>query len=354
MPCPNTPFTTRLSGSAEETELRIRNISHWKRERPPVWLFASIVTLMIGCVSLVSCKIQDASAITEVDRIATGVQSGDIWFDVEESDNLVRREGVYNILLAGTDADGQHIDSMMVVSYDTLSLKVGVVSVPRDTLVDRPVDQNPKLAYGQGGVEQRAEDISLLLGVPIDYYIQIDLEGLVSVVDYVGGIDFYVPCDMDYDDPYQDLQIHFDEGMQHLNGKAVMEVARFRRNNDNSGYYDAGRTETQRKLLVTLVKQVMTWDNVTKLEEIVEWANECIDTNLPLKDMFFLASQAVGFDVDHGMETAALTGNSEVIWNGYRYCFQLDEEDTLDAVNRLLNPYTRNLTLDDMNIIAAQ
>lgn len=354
MRCPNTPFATRLSGSARETELRILNISHWKRERPPVWVFVSIVALMIGCVSLVSCKTQDASVVTEADRIATGVQSGDIWFDVEESDSLVRREGVYNILLAGTNADGQHIDSMMVVSYDALSSKVGVVSVPRDTLVERPVDQNPKLAYGPGGVEQRAEEISLLLGVPIDYYIQVDLEGLVSVVDDMGGIDFYVPCDMDYDDPYQNLHIHFDKGMQHLDGKAVMEVARFRRNNDNSGYGDTGRTETQRKLLVALAKQVMAWNNATRLEEFVERVNECIDTNLPLKDMLLLATQAVGFDVDNGLETAALTGNSEVTWNGYRYCFQLDAETTLDTVNRLLNPYTRNLTLDDMNIITVQ
>lgn len=354
MRCPNTPFATRLSGNAKETELRILNISHWKRERPPVWAFVSIVALMIGCISLVSCKTQEASVITEADRIATGVQNGDVWFDGEESDGLVRRKGVYNILLAGTDADGRHIDSMMVVSYDTLSSNVGVVSVPRDTLVERPADQNPKLAYGQGGVEQRAEEITNLLGVPIDYYIQLDLEGLVSVVDEMGGIEFYVPCDMDYDDPYQDLHIHFNRGMQHLDGKAVMEVARFLRNNDNSGYGDTGRTETQRKLLVALAKQVMAWDNATRLEGFVERVNECIDTNLPLKDMLFLATQAVGFDVEHGMETAALTGNSEVTWNGYRYCCQLDEEAALNTVNRLLNPYTRNLTLDDMNIIAVQ
>ena len=43
MRCPNTPFATRLSGSAKETQLRIHSIFQWKKKRPPVWLFTFIV-----------------------------------------------------------------------------------------------------------------------------------------------------------------------------------------------------------------------------------------------------------------------------------------------------------------------
>ena len=59
MRCPNTPFATRLSGSAKETELRIRSIFQWKKKRPPVWLFTLIAIVMAICFGLVSCGEHD-------------------------------------------------------------------------------------------------------------------------------------------------------------------------------------------------------------------------------------------------------------------------------------------------------
>lgn len=274
--------------------------------------------------------------------------------DVTDPNALVRRDGVYTVLLAGTDADGYRTDTMMVMSYDTKAQTVGVVSVPRDTLIDRPGSQNPKLVYGKGGVEARRDEISDLLGVPIDYYIKVDLKGFIAVVDYLGGVDFYVPCNMNYDDPHQNLSIHFKEGMQHLDGQEVMEVARFRKNNDYSGYSDVGRTETQQKLLVALAKKVLSWNSVSKINGFVEIFNTYVETDLKLSEMLYFASQAIYVDTANGVQTTTLTGNGEVRHKGQSYCFQLDEESTLEAVNTLINPYSRDLTLDDLNIFTVQ
>ena len=57
---PRTPFSTALSGSAKETELRIRNIFQWKKKRPPVWLMALTAAVCLSCGSLVSCQAQPA------------------------------------------------------------------------------------------------------------------------------------------------------------------------------------------------------------------------------------------------------------------------------------------------------
>ena len=67
---------------------------------------------------------------------------------------LVRREGVFNILVAGTDFEGVRTDTMIVASYDTKAQTVGLVSVPRDTLVERGKGENPRLVYGKGGIKQ--------------------------------------------------------------------------------------------------------------------------------------------------------------------------------------------------------
>ena len=266
---------------------------------------------------------------------------------------LNRRDGVYNILLAATDKDGTRTDTMMVMCYDTVKQTVGVVSVPRDTITARE-SGHPKLAYGKGGVEQRVEDISQMLGIPIDGYIKVNIKGFITLVDYLGGVDFYVPCDMNYDDPYQDLHIHYTEGMYHLDGQQAMEVARFRKNNgDGSGYSDIGRTETQQKLLIALAKKVLSWGNLTRINGFVEIFNQNVDTDLSMNDMLYFASQAIGLDPSAGVEAATLPGRGDGVYRGYRYCYVLDQEETLALVNRLVNPYDRPLTLEDMNLAKA-
>jgi len=266
---------------------------------------------------------------------------------------LERRDGVYNIFLAATDKEGFRTDIMMVMSYDTVEQRVGVVSIPRDTLVARE-SGNPHLVYGSGGLEKRIEEVSLMLGVAIDGYVKVDINGFIALVDYLNGVDFYVPCDMDYDDPFQDLHIHYKEGQTHLNGQQAMEVARFRKNNDGSGYTDVGRTQTQQKLLVALAKKVLSWGNMTKIKGFVEIFDQYVDTDLSLGEMMFFAGKALDLDPSAGVETATLEGNGFGLYRGYRYCYELDEASTLDTVNRLINPYNRDLTLEEMELARAE
>lgn len=270
---------------------------------------------------------------------------------------LERKKGVYTVFLAATDKAGTLTDVMMVMRYDTNNQTVGVVSIPRDTLVARQKG-NPHLVYGGGGAEQRIKDVSDMLGVPIDCYVKVNIKGFIKLVDYLEGIDFYVPCNMNYDDPEQDLHIHYKEGMQHLNGQQAMEVARFRKNNPDengksTGYSDTGRTETQQKLLIALAKKVLSWNNLTKINGFVEIFNDNVDTDLSLNEMLYFASQAMGLDPSTGVETATLPGRGDGVYRGYRYCYELDPEETLELVNRLINPYDRDLTLEDMNLAKA-
>jgi len=264
---------------------------------------------------------------------------------------LQRRKGVYNILLAGTDFGGTRTDTMMVMNFDIPAQKVGVVSVPRDTLVERPKGKNPRLVYGPGGIDARRDEISDLLGIPIDYYAKVDLDAFIALVDEVGGVDFYVPCDMNYDDPAQNLSIHFEEGMQHLTGQQAMEVCRFRKNNDGTGYTDVGRTQTQQQLIVALAKKMLSLSTLTNINGFVEIFETYVETDLSMTDLIYFGTRALGLDTSTGVETATLEGNGTVKYNGYRYCYALYTDKAVDVVNRLLNPYTRELTAEDMNIL---
>lgn len=267
--------------------------------------------------------------------------------------SLEQRELVYNIFLAATDKGGSLSDTMMVMSYDIKNQTVGVISIPRDTLVARK-SGNPRLVYGKGGLEQRMADVSDMLGIPIHYYIKVNLKGFISLIDYLEGVDINIPCNMDYDDPYQDLHIHYKKGPAHLNGQQAMEVVRFRKNNDGSGYSDVGRTETQQQVLVALAKKVLSWNNITRVNGFVEIFNESVDTNLTLNDMLYFAKEGINLDPSTAVETATLPGRGDGVYQGYNYCYELDPEGTLDLVNRLVNPYTRPLTLEDLNLAKAE
>ena len=266
-----------------------------------------------------------------------------------EADQLKRRDGVHNVMLAATDMEGIRTDTMMVLSYDVPNQKVGVVSVPRDTITNREPGKNPKLVYGPGNVTQRREDISNMLGIPIDYYVKVDIRGFVALVDYLGGVEFYVPCDMDYDDPYQNLSIHFKEGRRTLSGQEAMEVARFRKNNDLSGYGDTGRTDTQQKLLMALADKVLSWGSITKVKGFLEIFNKYVSTDLAFGDMVYFATKALSIDTAN-VETVTLEGRGDGIRHGKTWCYELDPDKTVETVNRLLNPYTRDLTLEDMDL----
>ena len=291
------------------------------------------------------------------------VVAGDGSEDTSQMDPnvLARKEGVYNIFLAATDVEGFRTDTMMVLSYDTAEQTVGVISIPRDTITQRESGKNPKLVYGSGGVQQRIEEVSDMLGIVIDGYVKVDISGFIALVDYLGGVDFYVPVDMNYDDPVQNLHIHYQEGMQHLNGQQAMEVARYRHDNDNpdgtpgpnQDYTDVGRTKTQQGILVALAKKVLAWDSLTKINGFVEIFNQYVETDLTLNNMLFFAQKAIDLDVNSGVETATLEGRGDAIYRGFTWCFELDKEKTVETVNRLINPYTRDLTAEDMNLVPA-
>ena len=151
--------------------------------------------------------------------------------------------------------------------------RIDLVSLPRDTLLHNEYRNNKlNFAYAKGGTELLMEQIENLLGIPVDFYVTVNLKGFIALVDQIDGVDFDIPINMDYDDPYQDLHIHFTKGPRHLNGQEAMEVVRFRHNNDGTGYgtEDIGRIGTQQAFLKAVAKQLLQIGNVKNIPALVD------------------------------------------------------------------------------------
>jgi LCP family protein required for cell wall assembly len=259
-----------------------------------------------------------------------------------------RRDNCWTFLLVGKDKVGANTDSLMYLVYDVENQTVNVASIPRDTRVDTDrkgaAAKKINAAFGAGGMQALKEDVAKTLGLPVDYYIQVDVKGFVALVNAVDGIDFDIPCNMSYDDPAQDLSIHYTKGVTHLNGQQALEVCRFRDNNDGTGYYDQGRMETQRNVLKAVAKKILSWDSVTKVNEFVSIFADNVNTDLSLSNLLWFASQALSFDMEN-LNTMTLPAE----WTSpYMY---LDPEQTLEMVNQYLNPYTTDRTADQLDIV---
>ena len=91
----------------------------------------------------------------------------------EDPNALIRKEGVYNFLLLGKDVDSSNTDTLIVVSYDTVNQKIGMVSIPRDTAVTREWSSMPKINAAfhskKAGPEVLKQEIKTTFGIPIDY-----------------------------------------------------------------------------------------------------------------------------------------------------------------------------------------
>ena len=261
--------------------------------------------------------------------------------------HLERKGGFYTILLSGVDDDNGGSDTNILVAVDTVNGYIYGVSIPRDSkaFIDGKVHKI-NYAYNKGGMELLADIVSEQLGIPVDYTVCVNLQGFTSLVDAIGGVDFDVPLNMDYDDPIQGLNIHFQKGMQHLSGADALRVVRFRHNNDGTGYgsEDLGRMQTQQKFLKAVAKKMLSAGNIlTKIDDYARIFQQYVDTDLSVGNLAWLGTEALKMGLD-SIDFSTLPNE----WKSpYIY---LNPDETLTLVNTYLNPYVEDRTAEDLNL----
>ena len=263
-----------------------------------------------------------------------------------------RKEHFHTVLLGGLDDENGGSDTNLLLSLDSESGTMNLVSLPRDTLLN--VSWSVKKlnnAYHHGGFTQTMAEVSRLLGIPVDHYVTVNLQAFVELVDAINGVDFDIPVDMDYDDDWQDLHIHFPKGPRHLDGKEALQVVRWRQNNDGSGYAtaDIGRIGTQQEFLKAVAKQALQLSNWDKIRPMAEIFQKWVDTDLELANLVWLGEQALTVGSDN-ISFHTLPGDGAGYYKGGSY-YVLDPEAVLEMVNTYFNPYKRTLTSQDMDIL---
>ncbi len=237
-------------------------------------------------------------------------------------------DGSFTVLLAGTDNEGYRTDTLLLAGVKPKDGKISIMSIPRDTYVSDSGYYVPKInsAYGwvgggEDGINELLECVEQLTGIYPDAYAMVDMAVFEAVVDKMGGVEFDVPQDMYYSDPYQDLVIDLKAGLQRLDGEQAVGLVRFR-----SGYAmaDLRRVEVQRDFLRAAAKQWLTPSKLFKLPGVVTMVLEEMDTDLTKSNLLWLGRTLLGCDMNN-IESCTLPGTPGDINGGSYYIPDLEK-----------------------------
>ena len=320
-----------------------------RRKRSPWAVTLLLLFILIGlCCAVIRVYFrapeQKSGDAVLIQRVNSPVTDQDLSEEETEAlrSHYERKPEFWTILVSGADDGNGGSDTNILVALDAANGRVFGASIARDTKA-QVKGENCKInfAYNSGGMELMAQTVSDQLGIPVDYTVLVNLKGFQALVDTIGGVDFYIPVDMHYEDPYQNLSIHFSKGMRHLSGEEALKVVRCR-----SAYasQDIGRMQTQQDFLKAVAKQLMTPEIALKLPDLCGIFINYVETDLNAGNLAWLGGEVLNMGMDN-ISFATLPGE----WHDpYIY---LDQEEVLAMVNQYLNPYTEDRTAEDLNIL---
>jgi len=282
---------------------------------------------------------------TDTPIVTTTPPGDEGYFTVPTVDGTKRKEGVYTIVVVGLDGDKTRTDTIMLISYDSVDKQFNLMSVYRDTMVNvSRRDKKINAAYGAGGIDRLKKELSTLIGFTPDFYVEVDLEGFVELVDAIGGVEFNIPEDMDYDDPEQNLFIHLKAGVQTLNGEDAMKLVRFRRY--SSG--DIERTKVQRDFLMATGNKLLSLSTIWKISDLVDIFSRYVKTDLSVPNLGWFATQLLSLNLSEDVKMFDMPFGGYGDYNGISYVYA-NESKMIEVINQNFNPYVEDIT--DVDIV---
>ncbi|OIU67655.1 polyisoprenyl-teichoic acid--peptidoglycan teichoic acid transferase TagU [Rossellomorea aquimaris] len=188
----------------------------------------------------------------------------------------------FSVLLMGVDErknDKGRSDTMIVLTVNPDTKSVKMLSIPRDTLTDivgHGTRDKINHAYAFGGVEMAMDTVEEMLDIPIDYYVQINMEGFEDIVNAVGGIT------VNNDLAFSSGGYSFPEGQVELNGKKALAYTRMRYDDPRG---DFGRQIRQRQIIQGIISEGASVSSLWKFDDIFDALGSNVKTNIEFKEM---------------------------------------------------------------------
>jgi polyisoprenyl-teichoic acid--peptidoglycan teichoic acid transferase len=233
-----------------------------------------------------------------------------------------------SILIAGIDdsesrnfSSASRTDALMLATFNEKQKTVKLLSIPRDSYVYIPAkgyEDKINHAYGKGGIASTIETVENFLGIPVDYYVKLNFNAFIDIVDALDGIEVDVPFAFsEQDSSDRQNAISLQPGLQELNGEQALALARTR-HIDN----DIERGKRQQQILKAVFDKAVSVKSITKYSDIIQAIGDNLETDLLFSEMTSLIDYATG---GSGLEIESLTLAGSDSYIGGVYYYQLDE-----------------------------
>ena len=248
----------------------------------------------------------------------------------EEAQEIIENAKPINVLLLGIDngaygrstEDGRS-DTMLLLTANPSEKKAQLLSIPRDTyteIVGMNYYDKINHAYAYGQAKMAINSVEKLFDTNIDFYMEINMSGLMEFVDAVGGIEVTSPLTFTYEGR------SFEEGKKELlDGESALRFARMRYDDPEGDY---GRQKRQRIVIEQLVKKMMYFNSITNFEKIMNAVSKNVKTDIPIGKIMALKN-TYGPSFDH-LEQAFIEERSLLLTNSIGeqiyYSYATDEE----------------------------
>ncbi len=278
-------------------------------DRPSVLWSAFLIAFVVGGLFfgyLFYASVRDIVAYAELPFLTSG--QGPAAHDGPKTTGPVSQRQLaerVNILFLGIDRRDNdpgpwRTDTMILFSIDPISKTASMLSIPRDLWVSLPgynMEEriNAAHVYGDqynypgGGPAYAKKAVQYNLGIPVHYYVRIDFNGFIKIVDTIGGIDVDVPREItDYDYPTPDngtTFLHIDAGRQHMNGDLALKYARTR--HDSS---DIDRARRQQQVIMAVRDKVLSLNfPLARIPEQLRILGDSVQTDMNLEEFYAVA-----------------------------------------------------------------
>ncbi|MEH7159136.1 polyisoprenyl-teichoic acid--peptidoglycan teichoic acid transferase TagU [Neobacillus drentensis] len=234
-----------------------------------------------GCILLILLVAGGAYAFTVYNSFKNAVETMhqpiERQSEKREEPVAFKEKDPFSVLMLGVDerkGDRGRSDTMIVLTVNPSKNSVKMLSIPRDTrtkIIGKGKEDKINHAYAFGGVPMSMDTVENFLDIPIDYYIQVNMEGFQDIVDAVGGVT--VQNDLDF----TEAGFHFTKGKLNLNGKKALAYSRMR-HEDPRG--DFGRQTRQRQIIQGVIKEGASLSSITNFSDIFTALGKNVKTNL--------------------------------------------------------------------------
>ena len=241
---------------------------------------------------------------------------------------------------------GARSDTMLLVSIAPYGKNINVISIPRDSKVyisGKNKADKINHAFAFGGARLAVRTVEETFGIKINNYLAISNEGVIKLIDTLGGLPIYIEKNMKYDDYAGNLHINLKQGKHILSGREVEGYLRFR----HDSYGDIGRIHRQQWFFNALLERIKDPTVIVKLPEILKIIPDYIQTDISGYELAKFLGMAKNLD-SSTVQIATIPGAPST--KGIVSYWIIDPDKTQELMNKMVYRNRSDINTNELSV----